>query len=78
MNGPPMNIHIAELALAKGIIPKKVFAACKTPLPLQKGARYALKIAVKNKVVEAVPGVLENFLSLKPMARQALLWIFLI
>ena len=55
MNGPPMKIHIKKQALAKGIIPKKVYTAGQTSLQLQKAARKALKIAIKNKLVEAVP-----------------------
>ena len=55
MNGQSMKIHIKKQALAKGIIPKKVYTAGQTPLHLQKAARKALKIAIKNGTVEAVP-----------------------
>ena len=55
MDGPPMKIHLKKQALAKGVHPKKVYTADKTPLHLQKAADRALKIAIKHGLIEVVP-----------------------
>ena len=55
MDGPPMKIHFKKGVLAKGIFPKKVYTAGQTPLHMKKAADRALKIAIKNKLIEEVP-----------------------
>ena len=55
MKGPPMKVHFKKEALAKGIIPKKIYTATQTPLHLKAAADRALAFALKNKIIEEIP-----------------------
>lgn len=55
MIGPKMKIHFSKAAIAKGIVPKKIFTAAQTPIHLKKSADEVLAKAIQNKLVEPVP-----------------------